>query len=62
MREGNSLIIANSLIIYIRLIISSIVGLFVTRIILNNLGIDDFGIFMIVGGVVSIIGFVNTII
>ena len=61
MRKANRLIISNSIYLYIRLIIVSLIGLVVTRLVLKNLGINDFGIFTVVGGVVSLIGFVNTV-
>lgn len=61
MEKDNKLIVNNSIILYVRLIIVNIIGLVVTRVILNNLGATDFGIFAVVGGVVSLIGFINTV-
>lgn len=61
MSSENRLIISNSIYLYIRLIIVSLIGLVVTRVVLKNLGVNDFGIFTVVGGVVSLIGFINTV-
>jgi len=61
MEQDNKRILSNSIILYIRLIFTSIIGLVVTRVILKNLGIDDFGIYSVIGGVVTLIGFINTV-
>jgi len=61
MDKNNKVIISNSIILFIRLIIVSLIGLFVTRLVLKNLGITDFGVFAVVGGVVSLMSFVNTV-
>ena len=61
MRSDNKLLVSNSIYLYIRLVIVSLIGLIVTRVILKNLGVEDFGIFAVVGGIVSIMGFINTV-
>jgi len=61
MQLNNRLILSNSVILYVRLIVVSLIGLIVTRIILKNLGITDFGIYTVIGGVVSLVGFINTV-
>lgn len=48
----NSRIAKNAMLLYIRMFITIIIGLFTSRIVLNNLGINDFGIFNLVGGIV----------
>lgn len=47
----------NTLVLYLRMLIVTIVGLFTSRIILSALGIEDFGLFSVVGGVVSLFTF-----
>ena len=59
--SDNTRIIKNSGILYVRLIITSIVGLISTRLLLRALGISDFGLYSIVGGIVSIMAFLNTV-
>ncbi|MBR1378999.1 MAG: hypothetical protein IJ557_07745 [Bacteroidaceae bacterium] len=62
MRENtNTAIVANSVIMYARLAIISIAGLLTTRFALQALGVTDFGLFSVVGSVISFIGFFNTV-
>ena len=56
----NRKIAVNSLILFTRLILTSIIGLFATRIVLQELGVADYGLYVIVGGVVTMMNFVNT--
>lgn len=62
MKENtNSAIIINSIILYLRLGITAICGLLTTRFALQALGVDDFGLFSVVGGIISFIAIFNTI-
>lgn len=54
-----SRIALNTFYMYIQLIISMIMGLFTTRILLADLGEVRYGIFVIVAGVVTLIGIAN---
>ncbi len=54
-------ILLNSIILYVRLIVTAICGLFTTRFALQALGSDDFGLFAVVGGIISFIAILNTI-
>lgn len=36
------------------------IGLFTSRVILNTLGVEDFGIYNVVGGIVAMFGFINS--
>lgn len=49
----------NTLFLYIRLILTLGVTLFTSRVVLNTLGVRDYGIYSIVGGVVALFGFLN---
>lgn len=49
----------NSLFLYLRMFLNMVVGLFTAGITLNVLGITDFGIYSVVGGFVSMFGFLN---
>ncbi len=51
--------IYNTLIIYLKLIISIIIGLFTTRIVLNTLGEINYGIYTLVAGVIGMLAFFN---
>lgn len=57
---SNQLIARNTILLYIRMIISVCINLYASRVILSVLGVEDFGIYNIVGGVVSILGFLNS--
>ena len=46
--------------LYIRMIFSVCVNLYASRVILSVLGVEDFGIFNVVGGIVAIMSFLNT--
>lgn len=59
--SGNTRIIKNSGILYIRLLTTSIIGLIATRILLQSLGVSDFGLYSVVGGIVVMMGFLNTV-
>lgn len=52
-------LIKNTSFLYVRIAITMFVALWTTRIILNALGEDNFGIYSLVGGVVSLLGFLN---
>lgn len=51
--QNNKLIAKNTILLYIRLLFTMVVGLFTSRVILNTLGIDDYGIYNVVAGVVA---------
>lgn len=56
----NNLLIKNSLYIYIRMVVYIVTGLITSRIVLSNLGVNDFGVYNIVGSVVTTLGFLHT--
>lgn len=41
------------------MLISMLVGLYTSRVVLQTLGVEDYGIYGVVGGVVSMMGFLN---
>ena len=57
----NKAIAINSAILYSKLIICTICGLFTTRYALKALGVDDFGLFSVLGSIISFIAIFNTI-
>ena len=54
MRDNNKTIAKNSFYLYLRTFISILVSLYTSRVLLEMLGIDDFGIFNLVGGIVAL--------
>ena len=59
--NNNKRIAKNSLLLFIRMLFSMAVSLYTTRAILEILGITDFGIYNVVGGVIVFFGFLNQI-
>jgi len=58
--ENNKRIVKNTIMLYLRLFITMGVALYTSRIVLNVLGVEDFGIYNIVGGIVVLFSFLNT--
>jgi O-antigen/teichoic acid export membrane protein len=57
---GGNTIIKNTIILYIRMFISLVIGFISTRIVLNVLGVNDFGIFNLIAGVVGMLSFFSS--
>lgn len=58
--KGNSQIAKNTFILYIRMFFVLLVSLYSTRAILNALGVEDYGIYNVVAGFVSMFAFLNS--
>ena len=52
-------VIKNTGFLYTKIVISIFISLFSTRLILNALGVSDYGIFSLIGGVISLLSFIN---
>ena len=50
----------NALALTFRMILVTLVGLYTSRVILEALGVDDYGIYGVIGGVVGLAGFLNS--
>ena len=57
--SNNKRIVKNTAFLYVRMIFIMAVSLYTSRIILEALGVEDYGIYNIVGGIVSMFGFIN---
>ena len=57
--SNNKRIALNTGIIYVKLLLSIIVGLYTSRLILLALGAEDYGLYTVVGGVVSMMNFLG---
>ena len=51
--SNNKRIAKNTIMLYIRMFISMLVGLYTSRVVLATLGVEDYGIYGVVGGVVG---------
>lgn len=59
MEVNNKRIAINTIIIYIRMIITTIIGIYTTRVVLNSLGVSDFGLYNVVGGVIVMLNVIS---
>ncbi len=50
----------NTILLYFRMILGMVVSLYTSRVVLQVLGVDDFGIYNIIGGVIVMFSFINT--
>ena len=57
--ENNRRIAKNTLMLYVRMILTMAISLYTSRVVLATLGVDDFGIYNVVGGVVAMFAFIN---
>lgn len=57
--ENNKRIAKNTAWLYIRMLVSMSVLLYTSRVILQTLGVEDYGIYNIVGGVVAMFSFIS---
>lgn len=57
---NNKRILKNTFFLYFRMFLVMAISLFTSRVILKNLGVEDFGIYNVVGGLVAMMGVVNS--
>lgn len=57
--SSNKRIAKNTLLLYFRMFITMLVGLYTSRVVLNVLGVSDFGIYNVVGGIITMASFLN---
>ncbi len=58
--SSNKRIARNTLFLYIRMLLTMAVSLYTSRVVLNVIGIEDYGVYTVVGGVVSLFSFFNS--
>ena len=56
---NNKRIAKNTLMLYGRMMLLLVINLYTSRVILNELGVDDYGIYNVVGGIIVILSFLN---
>ena len=52
-------IATNTLMLYVRMLLSMVVSLYTSRVVLQVLGVEDYGIYGVVGGIISMFAFIN---
>lgn len=55
----NKRIAKNTIVLYIKLVLSILIGLYTSRVILQALGASDYGLYTVVGGIVSMMNFLG---
>ena len=58
--ENTKRIAKNTLMLYVRMLFSMLVSLYTSRVVLNALGVEDYGIYNIVGGFVAMFSLVSS--
>ena len=57
--ENTKRIAKNTLMLYIRMLFSMLVSLYTSRVVLNTLGVEDYGIYNVVGGFVAMFSLIS---
>ena len=57
--SNNKRIAKNTLLLYVRMLFGMLVSLYTSRVILQTLGVEDYGVYNVVGGVISMFTFLN---
>ena len=57
--DNNKRIAKNTLLLYFRMLFMMGISLYTSRVVLNTLGVEDYGIYNVVGGIVAMFGFIN---
>lgn len=60
MKQDNKIIIKNTIAQYIKTIVSVIVSIYSARIILQQLGVEDYGVYAVIVGFVALFGVLNS--
>ncbi|MDR1783461.1 MAG: lipopolysaccharide biosynthesis protein [Dysgonamonadaceae bacterium] len=60
MQQNNARIAKNTAILYARMLLTVGINLYTSRLVLDTLGVDDYGIYNVVGGVVTMFAFLNS--
>ena len=58
--DNNKRIAKNTLLLYFRMLLMMFVTLFTSRVVLDKLGVTDYGIYNVVGGALAMSGFLNS--
>lgn len=57
--QNNKRIAKNTLLLYVRMLFMMAVSLYTSRVVLHTLGVEDFGIYNVVGGVVAMFSVIS---
>ena len=57
--QNSKRIAKNTLLLYVRMLFMMAVSLYTSRVVLHTLGVEDFGIYNVVGGVVAMFSVIS---
>ena len=57
--QNNKRIAKNTIFLYFRMLVTIAIGFYTSRVVLQVLGVSDYGIFNVMGGVIGMLGYVN---
>jgi len=58
-KSANKTIAKNTIFLYFRMMLTMVISLYTSRVVLQILGVDDYGIYQAVGGIVGFLSFLN---
>lgn len=58
-KTNNKRIAKNTIFLYVRMLLIMLVTLYTARVVLRTLGVDDYGLYNVIGGVISMFAFLN---
>ena len=58
--SDNRRIAKNTFVLYIRMAVVLIISLYTSRVVLKALGVDDFGLFGVIGGLIGLFAFMQS--
>lgn len=61
MEQSNKRILKNTFFLYVRMIVMMALSFFTTRVVLDKLGVNDYGLYNLVGGFVSMFAVLNNV-
>lgn len=60
-KDNNKRIAKNTIFLYIRMLLVMAVSLYTSRVVLRVLGVSDYGLYNVMGGIIGMLGYVNTL-
>ena len=59
--NNNKRLAKNTVYLYLRMILTRAIGLYTSRVVLKTLGVSDYGVYNVTGGLITMLTYVNTI-
>lgn len=59
--SNNKRLAKNTIYLYLRMVLTMAIGLYTSRVVLKTLGVSDYGVYNVTGGLITMLTYVNTI-